>query len=182
MKRVMEITLATVSLSVIAMLASGVREIAADEGATEIFRGRKEAYEIVVGITPEIPVVGTVHLAVTPLDAQTSLPVSGAKIVIVANDPAGLPKFQVRALNSPAIPQYYDAKLTIESPGLWTLYVAIESSLGEVTFAVPVNVEGKALTSGIVGTILWLGVTFTLLGGSLYVWRSARRQRARLNR
>ena len=178
MKRVMKITLSAVALSVFAMFPlTEVQDVAAHGGAAEIFRGRDGAYEIVVGITPASPAVGVVHLSVTPLDAQTSLPVSGAKITIVANDPAGQPKYQAKAVSSPSLPQYYDANFTIESPGLWTFYVAVESSLGEVTFAVPVDIEDEALAPGIAGTVLWLGVVFTLLGGALYVWYSTHRQR-----
>ena len=149
----------------------------ANGDAVEIFRAREGPYEVVVGIQPEKPVVGTVHFSVTPLDASTSLPVTDAEIVIVANDKRGKPTYQARALNTPSSPQYYDANITFESAGAWTLLVSVRSQeVGEATFTVPLTVEGQSITPGLAGTFVFLALLAVLTGGALYVWHSARRR------
>ena len=102
-------------------------QAAANGDAIEIFRGREGQYEVIVGIQPEDPVVGTVHFTITPLDSSSSLPVTDAEIVIVANDQSGNPTYQARAINTPDSPQYYDANITFETPGTWTLLVSLQS-------------------------------------------------------
>ena len=151
----------------------------ANGDAVEIFRGREGPYEVIVGIQPVEPVVGTVHFSVTPLDASTSLPVTDAEITIVASDERGEPIYQARALNTPAAPRYYDANITFEAPGTWTLEVQVQSDgLGEATATVPLRVEEQSITPGPAGAFVLLTVVAALVGGSLYLWNSARRRRA----
>ena len=146
--------------------------------AVEIFRGREGSYEIIVAILPEEPVVGTVHFSVTPLDAVTLLPVTDSEIVIVANDSGGEPTYQTRALNTPKSPQHYEANITFESAGRWTLEIEVKSDdLGEVTVTVPLNVGEQSITPGGSGAVVFLVLLAVLAGGAVYVWHSARRQR-----
>ena len=46
-----------------------------EEDRFEIFRGQEGPYLVIVGIQPEKPVVGTVHISITALEAETLLPV-----------------------------------------------------------------------------------------------------------
>ena len=150
----------------------------ANGDAVEIFRGQEGPYEVIVGIQPVEPVVGTVHFSVTPLDASTSLPVTDAEITIVANDERGEPTYQARALNTPTSPQYYDANFTFEAPGTWTLLVQVKSEgLGEATATVPLTVREQSITPSPAGAFVLLIIVVALVGGSLYLWHSARRQR-----
>ena len=158
-------------------LLTGVSSAFANGDAVEIFRGEEGSYGIIVRILPKDPVVGIIHFSVTPLDAQSSLPVTDAIIVIVANNQLGEPSYQVRALNTPASAQDYEANITFESAGTWTLMVEVRSdSLGRAIFAVPVNLEEQPVGPGSVGAIVFLGVFMVLVGGGVYVYYSARRQ------
>ena len=92
-----------------------------------------------------------------------------------------MPRYRVRALNPPLALQYYDANITIDSPGLWTLLVHVRSdSLGLATFTVPVHVDERALAQTAAGTIVWLVVLVTLVAGSGYLWCRGRRLRGRV--
>ena len=169
--------LALMALAALLTLSS-VDRASANGEAVEIFRGREGPYEVIVAVLPEQPVVGTVHFSITPLNAATLLPVGDAKIVIVANNPRGEPTYQARALNTPDAPRYYEANITFESPGAWTLEIEVQSDdLGNVTITVPFDVGEQAIDPGSAGALVLLLVVMALVGGSLYVWYSARRLR-----
>ena len=152
--------------------------LSANGGTLEIFRGRGGSYEVVVGILPERPVVGTVHFSITPLDVSSSLPVTDAQILIIASDPRGEPTYQTRALNTPDSPQYYEANITFESPGRWELLVEVQSDqLGETTVTVPLELGEPPFTPSAAGAVVFFVLVLVLIGGSVYVWHSGRRQR-----
>ena len=166
-------------LVILAILLAPVASASANGDAVEIFRSREGSYEIVVRVLPEEPVVGIVHFSITPLEASTALPVTDAEILIVANDQRGQPKYQARALNTPASPQNYDANITFESAGSWTLVIEVQSDrLGEVTVTGPLAVAKQSIGPGSSGGVVFLVLLVVLVGGSFYVWYSARHRRA----
>ena len=166
------------ALTTLAVLLMSADSASAHGDAGEIFRGREGSYEIIVRALPEEPVVGSVHLSITPLEASTALLVTDAKILIIANDQRGQPTYQARALNTPDSPQYYDANITFESVGVWTLVIEVQSDqLGEITVTVHFEVEEQSIGPGGAGGVVFLVLLAVLVGGSLYVWHSARRQR-----
>jgi hypothetical protein len=163
-----------------ATLPPGVHGALAHGGGTEIFRAREGAYEIVVWVQPEIPVVGASHFTIKPFNVETSAPVNDAAINIVANDPRGAPTYRVRALSAPSSPQQYEANITFETPGLWTLSVSVEQdALGRATVDVPLRVDELALGPNRAGTVIWLAVIGILIGGASYLWLKQRRVAAR---
>ena len=146
--------------------------------AVEIFRSQDGSYEIIVGVLPREPRVGAVHFSITPLDAATLLAVADAEIVIIAKDQRGKPVYQARALNTPELPQYYDANITFESAGLWTIVVDVwEDELGGATVGVRLAVQKQSIAAGAYGGLVFLTVFLVLIAGALYVWHSARRAR-----
>ena len=146
----------------------------------EIHRSQEGLYEIIVAVQPEVPVVGSVHVTVTPLDAETSAPVASAEVVVTASDAEGRAAYQVRAVNSPASPRYYDANITFERAGSWTLQVEVGSDdLGRATVFVPLQVGESPLAPGIAGTVVWLAIIAVLVGGALLIWRAASRRQER---
>jgi len=159
----------------LALLASPAT---AQDAGKELFRGQQGPYMVSVSVLPENTVVGTLHFSVAPLDAATSLPVTDARIVLVANnpDPSG-PAFQARALDTPAAPGVYLSNITFNKPGLWTLAVTLESAaLGEATLNVPLEVGPQPIGPSPGGAFVFLGVLFVLVGGVAYLWYSARRR------
>ena len=157
----------------------GAGEVRANGDSQEIFRSREGAYEIVVGVQPRVPTVGTVHFTVTPLDSQTSEPVASALVTLTANDSEGNAVYTTRAVNTPVERQYYDANILFEDAGFWLIQVDVESeSLGKSTVLVPLQVDEAPISAGLTGTIVWVGILAVLAGGVLYIWRKQGRRPA----
>ena len=159
------------------VLSVGAPEVSANGDTLEIYRTREGPYEIAVGILPRIPKVGTVHFSVTPLDAETALPVVRAVVTLTAKDSDGNAVYFVRAVNSPAARQYYDANILFEESGLWLIEVGVDSeSLGESTVLVPLDIEEAAISEGLTGTIVWAVFIGVIAAVGLYLWRRQSRR------
>ena len=159
------------------LLGSARHPALANGDGSEIFRDSDGTYELIVRVQPDVPAVGVVHMTFEPLRAGTAVPVVDAEIGVVARDETGADRYAVRALNTPRAERYYDANLTIESPGDWTLVVEIESrTVGQTTFLVPLQVREQSLAPGsYTGTAVFLVVLGLIVGGTALVWRQSRR-------
>ena len=146
-------------------------------GGTEIFRGQQGLYEVVVAVQPGQPEVGSLHLSIEPREAASSLPVTDAEIIIIARQASGETAYQVRALNTPDSPLSYEANITFELPGTWTVQVDIHSDrLGDAAVVFPLEVKQRRLTPSSAGGFVLLGAILVVLGIGAYIWYSARRQ------
>ena len=177
-KRTVIVKLLIITAFAALLLLQPAGQLFGNGDTVEIYRGRQGSYEIIVGILPGEPRLGTVHFSITPLDFATLLPVADAEIIIVAKDQQGMPIYQARALNTPEFPQYYDANITFESAGFWTMVVDVsEDELGEATVQIALAVEVQSIGAGKYGGLVFLIVFLVLIGGALYVWYSSRRLR-----
>ena len=155
----------------VGLLAAAVTDALANGAGLETYRGRAGGYELVVRVQPELPMVGALHLTFTLLDVRSLEPVLDATVTVVARDDSGVERYQARAVNTPAERKYYDANLTIESPGQWTLLVDVRSDeRGAAKFSVPLTVGGSApgLYGG--GFVVWVLTVAVLVGGGSVVW------------
>ena len=152
----------------------------ANGAATEVFRGRQAGYEMALGVLPDPPKLGHVHFSVTLADAETSVAIDDAEVTIVAHDEAGEPTYQARALNTPQEPLFYEANITFKAWGSYGLEVSVDSpGLGPTVFSVPLEIEPQSIAAAPEGSLVFLGLFLVLVGGAVYVWYSARRQRRR---
>ena len=173
--------MAVVSIT-IAIWSYGAGDAGANGNSFEIFRERAGNFEVAVGVQPETPVIGQLHVTVTPLDASSGDPVTDATVTVVASKDDGASRYISPALNSPADPNSYDANFKLSSPGDWTLSVDVASdSLGSATFSVGLKVKNLEYSLVGAGFFVWLLTTAAFVGGGLYVWRSARRARERVS-
>jgi len=162
----------------IGLASSSAGEAHANGGGTEVFRGRQGSYELGVGVQPEKPTVGIVHFSVAPLNFVTSLPVTDARVLIVAGDDQGKDIYEARAVNTPDARGQYEANIAFDSSGVWSLRVEIETDdLGQATFSFPFNVEDQSITPSTAGAVVFAGVTAVLIGGTVYLWWTSRRKR-----
>ena len=169
---------ARVAVAALAALATVATAGSAWAGGdvAEIFRGRAGAYEITLGVLPEEPALGRVHFSVTVSQAESSQPVADAEVVLVAVDESGRAEYQSRALNTPDDPLCYDANITFESAGAWTIVVEVDTEgSGKASADVPLEISEPPLTPGLAGTVLFFAVLAVLTGGGLYLWQSSRR-------
>ena len=167
---------ALLALAVTLLTSFGQPVLANGEGV-EVFRATDGSYDLIVRVQPDVPAVGAVHVTFEPRRASTAAPVVDAEITVIARDEAGVDRYAVRALNTPREEAYYDANLTFESPGDWTLVAEIESStIGRATFLVPLAVQEQLLPPrSVAGTVIWLLVTGIIVGGAVYVSLRSRR-------
>ena len=162
------------------MLLSGVRPALGHERAVEIFREVDGQFEIVVAALPENPKVGIVHFSVTPLEAATGAVVSDANVTLTVRRGPDRRPILARAVNTPAAPQYYDANITFATAGDWSMTVEVPSDeLGEANAVWPLRVDEQRITPNSAGGYVLLGIVILLVGGSVHLWLSSRRARAR---
>ncbi len=168
------------SFALLLMLLSGVRPAVGHERAVEIFREVDGQFEIVVAALPENPKVGIVHFSVTPLEAATGAVVSDANVTLTVRRGPDRRPILARAVNTPAAPQYYDANITFATAGDWSMTVEVRSDeLGEANVVWPLRVDEQRITPNSAGGYVLLGIVILLVGGSVHLWLSSRRARAR---
>ncbi len=168
------------SFALLLMLLSGVRPAVGHERAVEIFREVDGQFEIVVAALPENPKVGIVHFSVTPLEAATGAVVSDANVTLTVRRGPDRRPILARAVNTPAAPQYYDANITFATAGDWSMTVEVRSDeLGEANAVWPLRVDEQRITPNSAGGYVLLGIVILLVGGSVHLWLSSRRARAR---
>ena len=163
-----------VALAAILSVTNTVSAQGEGEGVRELFRETVEPFELALSVEPAEVVAGFIHLSVTVLVAGESTPVVGAVVNIVgtASDGSAL---QSRAVSEPTRPGIYDANLSMEPGGLWTVTVEVsKDGLGTATHEVSLTVGNLPLSAGLVGTLLWFLTTAALLGGGIYLWRRSR--------
>ena len=134
-------------------------------------------YEIGITTIPSNLTLGRVQFTITVLDAATRQPVSDARVRIWTAREGDQRRWSL-ALNHPATPERYQSKVTLDDPGIWNVDVEVSSPLGDVLVAAPVVeiFETRPLTGG---SFVFMGVFLVLILGAVYLWRSARRQRAK---
>ena len=163
------------ALTAILSVSNAVSAQGEGEGARELFRETVEQFELALSVEPAEVVAGVVHLAVTVLVAGELTPVVGAAVNIVATASDGS-ALQSRAVSEPARPGIYDANLSIEPGGLWTVTVDVsKDGLGSARHEVSLVVGDLPLSAGLAGTLLWFLMTVALVGGAMYLWRRSRR-------
>ena len=159
--------------ALLALLAAAApaSAVAHGEGAI-VFEGTDGAFEVTVRVLPYPPAArGSVHFAVTPFDPDTKALILGVEVDLILLDSEGNEIYRTRAVNSPMDLQFYDANLTIESAGEWTLRVdLLHEDRGSASFTVPLTVIEQALPPSGAAGYVFLGVVLFLLGGSIYLW------------
>ena len=171
-------------IPILLFVVTPYRDALANGNTTEIFRAEKDdSFEIVVGIQPEKPIIGTVHFSVTLSDMNTKLPISDAKITLMAEKNESHIKYQAKALNFPSSPNYYDTNITFKSAGLWTLIVSVQTKeIEESTFIIPLDVGNQSITPGIAGNFVFLAVLTLLFLGVTYIVHKSRHRQSTMTR
>ena len=173
----MERSIRVAVLALLAVVSLGLAGGVEGSGPTEVFRHRQGGYEMALSVLPYPPKVGHVHLSVTLRDVAQASDVTDAEVTIVANDEAGEPTYQVRALNTPQEPLFYVGNIIFKAAGSWTMEVRVDSpELGPMSFEAPLEVEVQSIEASRGGALLFAGVLAVLVGGAAYVWYSAKRR------
>lgn len=169
-------------LGVISLMSMSVAllprlEHASANGATRLIVKdvRAGPYLFRIGILPGSPKVGNLHLSVLIHSADGDAPINDGRIIVTATgQEAEMTAGPVLATNTPQNPQVFDADITLTAIGSWTLSLETDSSLGQGTLEVPLQVtEAGGINLLIVVAIVALVVIIGALGCS-QVQRSSR--------
>ncbi len=115
------------------------------------FSARAGPYNIMVFV---IPRVGNLHMTIYVSPLSSADPVSDAVVQVSGRGPQSAsqivgPVPAVRSLTA-----WYDASLLIEEAGAWVFTLTVESSLGEATMDIPVEVqESGSINWGVIGAV-----------------------------
>ena len=146
------------------------------EDSLQIFRKAEGPYDLAIRVQPPLAIVGPIHLVFTVLDAETSSPIDGATVTMLAENPDGEPIAELRAFNTPDVPEDYHVDLTVLFSGVWLLSVEVEKEgLCLATFKAPLIVDEPPPPPGQAGSVLWVIVFAALIGGVLYLWNKSRK-------
>lgn len=146
------------------------------DDSLQIFRKTEGPYDVAIRVQPLLAIVGPIHLVITVLDAETSSPIDGATVTIVAENPDGEPGAEFRAISTPEVPEDYQVDLTVLFSGVWLLGVEVDKEgLGAATFQAAFLVEEPPPPAGQAGSVLWLIVFAGLVGGVLFLWNKSRK-------
>jgi hypothetical protein len=168
------LTALVMALAAILSFANVVSAQDEGEGARELFRETVEPFELALSVEPAEVVAGFIHLSVTVLVAGESTPVASAVVNVIGTDSQGA-ALQSRAVSEPSRPGIYDANLSMEPGGLWTVTVEVsKDGLGSASHEVSLVVGNLPLSAGWAGTFLWFLTTAALVGGGIYLWRRSR--------
>ena len=165
-----------VATALLAFAASG--SVHAQDGRLNEVRIAAGPYDVLVIPVNTNLAAGFVQYSVIVRNAETGGPVSDARVVLLANHEKEDYEGWANALNSPALPEQYDARLNLDSTGKWLISVDVISPLGRGGGEVQ-TLEVPSLQRYTSGSLVFFGVFAVLLAGVAYVWWSARRDRRR---
>ena len=137
-----------VVVAFVALAPMGLAEAQEREKPVEILDATQGNYRLVVNILPRVPAVGPINFTVFPTSAKDRAPIRDAEITLVSHDAEGVPKYQVKALNTPSTQGEYVGNLVIKSAGAWSIHIeVVTEELGTEVFVAPISVAPAAVGS-----------------------------------
>jgi len=121
---------------------------------------------------------GFVQFSVLVFDPNTGEPVPDAKVVLLAYNEEEEYEGWATALNTPSLPEQYDARVNLESTGDWLISIDVDSPLGRGGAEV-MTLHVPSLQRYTSGSLVFFGVFAVLIGGVAYLWWSVRRNQRR---
>ncbi len=146
-------------------------------GATRVVKNERAGpYELQVGILPGNPRVGNLHLSILVANSADGVPIINAAVMVAAVGPPDAANVgPVPAVTSLGSLQYYEADISLDTVGSWSIFIDVNSGLGEATLELPLEVtEGGGISLAFVAA-----VAIALLALSIWLWDRIRRVRRR---
>ena len=137
-------------------------------------------YEIALGTTPDRPAVGSLHLTMMVTEVSSGSPVLDARIIVAGKGPeADATEIgPLEARNSPDNFLFYEVNTSVDTVGVWTFTVSVDSDLGSESVDFPIKVSTP---SPIFKVFTWVTVVLFMAFVGLVLFPYLR-QRARRGR
>ena len=159
---------------------AGIRPtpVAAQAQGSEVQRFEQVAgpYKISAAVIQSGLSLGMTLFAITVVDEATGLPIPDVRVLLFTkHDESGREGIGT-AVNTLDNPDRYDAKLELDSSGLWRVTINVESSKGKVAVEMmQLTVPSTRRITG--GTYVFIGVFAVIISGAAYLWWSTQRRR-----
>ena len=121
---------------------------------------------------------GFVKFVIFVTNAETGEPVADARVVIITYSEEEDFEGWGTALNSPGMPERYDARMNLGSTGEWVISVDVSSSLGQGG-ATALTLEVPAFRRNTPGSIVFFAVFAVMMLGVAYIFWSTKRNNRR---
>ena len=170
-----------IGVSLMWAVLAGMRPtlVAAQAQGSEVQRFQQVAgpYKISAAVVQSGLSLGMTLFAITVVDEATGLPISDAKVLLLTEHDDSGQVGKGTALNTTDNPDRYDAKMNLDSPGLWRVTVNVESSRGKVSVEM-MHLEVPATRRITGGTFVFIGALGVIIVGAAYLWWSTQRRRS----
>ena len=142
-----------------------------------------DPHEVQVYITPSDPKIGIIRLAAKIKNSEDKNYIKNAKVTIYLTSKDSGAKLYNLALNSPNDYVHYLSQFELEESGEWVVDLEVESEKGKSLTILDfvVSDEVRAGYNNIWGTVLFLLVCVSFLGGIFWLRISSKRIKKRQN-
>ena len=174
------VAVTTLLVAIVALAAAMAPDgAAAQQTGARPYRAQVGPYLIGVFSNASKLSLGTVDYVVTVNEPVTEAPIGDARVRIKAVAAEDGEEGWALALNTPATPERYTARVELGEAGVWKMSVEVASHRGNVEITTPSQVVPKPRLSAS-GGFVFIGVFLVLVLGLTYVvWSIRRAQKAR---
>lgn len=162
-----------------ALIIGSVAPAQAQQPGARPYRVEAGPFRIVVFSQPSRLSLGTIDYVITLAQPVTAQPVTDARVTIKAVSAEGGQKGIAIALNTPANPGTYTARVELDAPGVWRMSVDISNQQGHVEIEAPSQVVPIPRQSTAGGLVFFGAFVFIALGALYVTWAVRRAQKSR---
>ena len=147
--------LLTLSVALLAIAVAGPGSVAANGRATLISTQEQGPYKFEVSILPSRAIVNNTHLSLRIQSLESEQTLTQALVNISGAGPHINTGFGPIVADNNVLPQFFEATLPFDVPGLWQVSIKVNTDLGEETIRVPMDVrEGRPINLILVAAIM----------------------------
>ena len=146
--------LLALSILLVAPGLSDLNSVSANGRATLISTQEQGPYKFEVSILPSRAIVNNTHLSLRLLVLDSEEALTQASVQVSAEGPESALGFGPIAADNNDLPQFFEATLPFDAPGIWKVSINVNTELGEETISVPMDVrEGRPINLILVAAI-----------------------------
>ena len=123
--------------------------------ATLISTQEQGPYRFEVSILPSRAIVNNTHLSLRVVALESEETLTAAAVSVSAEGPHLSAEFGPLVADNDVLPQFFEATLPFDTPGLWQVSINVNTELGDETIKVPMDVrEGRPINLILLAAII----------------------------